>query len=216
MKFDLFLNNVPKMQQADLPATVSHLKMAPMERAKMMELWDYSKLNPKKAGVLALFYPKKTETYLVLIVRTPKGLHASQVALPGGKFEEQDKDLSHTAIRETEEEIGVYQDKINLVTNLSEIYVPPSNFLVYPFIGHLDFEPKFTLQQDEVSQIIEIPLNDFLNVKTTNHNIKASYSSFSGVPAYIIDSKVVWGATAMILSELKDVLQQSLKDRFNY
>lgn len=213
MKFDLFLNNVPKIQDVDLPAKDSHLKMAPMGRAKMIELWDFSKLDPKKAGVLALFYPKKSETYLVLIVRTPRGLHASQVALPGGKFEEQDPDLSYTAIRETEEEIGVYRDKINLVTNLSEIYVPPSNFLVFPFIGHLDFEPKFTLQEDEVSQVIEIPLTDFLNVKTTVYNVKASYSKFSGVPAYIINNKVVWGATAMILSELKDILQRSLKMR---
>jgi|SRR5690606_8000044 len=214
MKFDLFLNNVPNMQEVDLPAKESHLKMAPVERAKMLELWDYSKLNPKKAGVLALFYPRKSETHLVLIVRTAKGLHASQVALPGGKFEEQDKYLSHTAVRETEEEIGIYQDKINLVTNLSEIYVPPSNFLVHPFIGHLDSEPKFIPQKDEVSQIIEISLKDFLNVRTTIHNIKASYSNFPGVPAYIIEDKIVWGATAMILSELKDVLQQSFKGQF--
>ncbi len=209
MNFDLFLNNIPKIQKAPLLASESHLKMAPMERIKMMELWDYSKLNPKKAGVLALFYPKKTETYLVLIVRTPGGIHSSQVAFPGGKFEEQDRDLSHTAIRETEEEIGILQSKINLITNLSEIYIPPSNYLVYPFIGHLDFEPNFILQQEEVSEVLEIPLYDFLDIKITTHNIKASYSSFVGVPAYTVNGKLVWGATAMILSELRDVLLKS-------
>lgn len=210
MNFDLFLNNVPKIQKAPLSASESHLKMAPMDRIKMMKLWDYSKLNPKKAGVLALFYPKKTETYLVLIVRTPKGLHASQVAFPGGKFEEQDNDLSETATRETEEEIGIPKEKVNLITHLSEIYVPPSNFLVYPFIGHLDYEPKFILQEDEVSDIIEVSLNDFLNTKIITHNVKASYSEFLGVPAYTINDKIVWGATAMILSELKDVLIKNL------
>src|SRR5690606_2103754 len=147
MNFDLFLNNVPKIQKAPLLASESHLKMAPMDRIKMMKLWDYSDLNPKKAGVLALFYPKKSETFLVLIVRTSRGIHSSQVAFPGGKFEEQDRDLSHTAVRETEEEIGISQQKIKLVTHLSEIYVPPSNFSVHPFIGHLDFEPKFILQE---------------------------------------------------------------------
>lgn len=210
MDFDLFLNNIPKIQKAALPALESHLKMAPMDRIKMMKLWDYSKLNPRKAGVLALFYPKKSATFLVLIIRTPKGLHASQVALPGGKFEEQDKDLSYTAIRETEEELGVDRQKINLVTHLSEIYVPPSNFLVYPFIGHLDFEPKFILQEDEVAQIIEVPLSDFLNTNVITHNVKASYSEFLGVPAYNINDKIVWGATAMILAELKDVLVKSV------
>ena len=210
MNFDLFLNNVPKIQKANLLASESHLKMAPMERVQMLKLWDYSELNPKKAGVLALFYPKKTETYLVLIIRTAKGVHSSQVAFPGGKFEEQDRDLSETATRETEEEIGILQQNINLITHLSEIYVPPSNFLVYPFIGHLDFEPKFTLQKEEVSDIIEVSLSDFLNAKIITHNIKTSYSEFLGVPAYIINDKVVWGATAMILSELKDILIKSL------
>lgn len=210
MNFDLFLNNVPKIQKAPLLASESHLKMAPMDRIKMMKLWDYSDLNPKKAGVLALFYPKKSETFLVLIVRTPRGIHSSQIAFPGGKFEEQDRDLSHTAIRETEEEIGISQQKINLVTHLSEIYVPPSNFLVYPFIGHLDFEPKFILQEDEVSGIIEVSLNDFMNTKIVTHNVKASYSEFMGVPAFTLNNKIVWGATAMILSELKDVLMKSL------
>ena len=209
MNFDLFLNNIPKIQNAPLLASESHLKMAPMERIKMMNLWDYSKLNPKKAGVMALFYPKQEQTYLVLIVRSPGGIHSSQVAFPGGKFENQDKDLSHTAVRETEEEIGISKEKINIITNLSEIYIPPSNYLVYPFIGHVDFEPKFILQQEEVAEVIEISLYDFLDIKTTTHNIKASYSNFVGVPAYTINGRLVWGATAMILSELRDVLSKS-------
>lgn len=211
MNFNLFLNNLPKIQNAPLLATESHLKMAPMERITMLKQWDYSTLTPKKAGVLALFYPKKAETYLVLIIRTARGIHSSQVAFPGGKFEEDDRDLSHTAVRETEEEIGISQKEINLVTHLSEIYVPPSNFLVYPFIGHLDYEPKFTLQQDEVSDIIEVSLDEFLNTKITTHNIKASYNNFVGVPAYTVSGKVIWGATAMILSELKDILKSSFK-----
>lgn len=206
MDFDLFLKNVPKIQNIALPAQESHLKMAPLERARMLNLWDYSQLNPKKAGVMALFYPRGSHTHLILIKRTPRGIHSSQVALPGGKFEQKDIELRNTAIRETYEEIGVEQHKIQLVRELSEIYVPPSNFLVYPFIGHLDFEPTFIRQEEEVAEIIEIPLNDFLNLEVHTHNIKASYSEFPGVPSYIINNNIVWGATAMILSELKDVL----------
>lgn len=206
MDFELFLKNIPKIQNIGLPAQESHLKMAPMERIKMLKLWDYSHLNPKRAGVMVLFYPKENQTYFILIKRAPRGIHSSQIALPGGQFETNDVQLHNTAIRETFEEIGVEKSKIQLVRELSEIYVPPSNFLVHPFIGHLDFEPTFIRQEEEVAEIIEIPLNDFLNLKVHTHNIKASYSEFPGVPSYIIKNNIVWGATAMILSELRDVL----------
>lgn len=209
MDFELFLKNIPKIQNTPLPASESHLKMAPMERIKMLKLWDYSQLNPKKAAVMALFYPKNNQTHLVLIQRTAHGVHSSQIALPGGKQEEQDPNLAYTAVRETQEEIGIEARKINMITPLSAIYVPPSNFLVHPYIGHLEQTPEFTLQADEVAQIIEVPLADFLSAPTTLHNIKASYSEFTGVPAYTIHGNIVWGATAMILSELKDVLSKS-------
>jgi len=210
MDFELFLKNIPKIQNTPLPASESHLKMAPMERIKMLKLWDYSQLNPKKAAVMALFYPKNNQTHLVLIQRTAHGIHSSQIALPGGKQEEQDPDLAYTAVRETQEEIGIEPQKINMITPLSAIYVPPSNFLVHPYIGHLEQTPEFIIQADEVAQIIEVPLADFLSAPTTLHNIKASYSEFTGVPAYTIHGNIVWGATAMILSELKDVLSESL------
>lgn len=209
MDFELFLKNIPKIQNTPLPASESHLKMAPMERIKMLKFWDYSQLNPKKAAVMALFYPKNDQTHLVLIQRTAHGIHSSQIALPGGKQEEQDPNLAYTAVRETQEEIGIEAQKINMITPLSAIYVPPSNFLVHPYIGHLELTPEFTLQADEVAQIIEVPLADFLSAPTTLHNIKASYSEFTGVPAYTIQGNIVWGATAMILSELKDVLSKS-------
>lgn len=209
MDFELFLKNIPKIQNSPLPASESHLKMAPMERIKMLKLWDYSELNPKKAAVMALFYPKNNQTHLVLIQRTAHGIHSSQIALPGGKQEEQDPDLAYTAVRETQEEIGIEPQKINMITPLSAIYVPPSNFLVHPYIGHLEQTPEFTLQANEVAQIIEVPLVDFLTAPTTLHNIKASYSEFIGVPAYTIQGNIVWGATAMILSELRDVLSKS-------
>ena len=209
MDFELFLKNIPKIQNTPLPASESHLKMAPMERIIMLKLWDYSQLNPKKAAVMALFYPKNNQTHLVLIQRTAHGIHSSQIALPGGKQEEQDPNLAYTAVRETQEEIGIEAQKINMITPLSAIYVPPSNFLVHPYIGHLEQTPEFTLQADEVAQIIEVPLADFLSAPTTLHNIKASYSEFTSVPAYTFHGNIVWGATAMILSELKDVLSES-------
>lgn len=211
MKYSTFLNTIPKIQKASLPAIQSHLKMAPMDRLKMLKLWDYSKLAPKKAGVLALFYPKGTETYMVLILRSANGVHSSQISFPGGKYEAEDKLLINTAKRETFEEIGIEETEIRIVKELSELYVPPSNFLISPFLGYLEHEPSFAPCSNEVADIIEVPLSVFLNTESANYNVKASYSDFVGVPAYMMNNQIVWGATAMILSELKDVLTLSME-----
>jgi len=206
--FDLFLKYLPNIQKTPLFGAKSHLKMAPKGREEMLKIWDYSKLNPKKAGVLVLFYPKETQTYFVLTLRSADGIHASQISFPGGKYEKTDNDLLRTAIRETEEEIGVTQRNIKIIKKLSDLYVPPSNFLVSPYMGFLEHQPKFIPQQNEVVEIIEVSLHYFLNLETTFHNIKTNYSNFIGVPSYYIQGKIVWGATAMILSELKDIFAE--------
>lgn len=211
MKYCTFLNTIPKIQKASLPAIQSHLKMAPMDRLKMHKLWDYSKLSPKKAGVMALFYPKGSETYMVLILRSANGVHSSQISFPGGKYEAEDVLLLNTAKRETFEEIGIAVDDIYIVKELSQLYVPPSNFLISPFLGYLKHEPLFAPCSNEVAEIIEVSLSEFMNTQSANFNVKASYSDFVGVPAYKMNDQVVWGATAMILSELKDVLSLSLE-----
>lgn len=206
MNFDLFIDSLHHVKCAPLPAMDSHLKMAPVEAAKMREMWDYSRTTPRKAGVLALFYPKRSDTYIVLIERSTRGVHAAQVAFPGGQQEKGDSNLIQTAVRETYEEIGVPQEKIHVVRSLTEIYVQPSNFLVSPFLGYVKHEPTFVAQEDEVAKIIELPLKDFLTVDATRQPIRASYRTFPDVPAFKIEDHLVWGATAMIWSELRDVL----------
>jgi len=209
--FDLFLKYLPDIQKTSLFGTKSHLKMAPKNESQMLKMWDYSKKNPKKAGVLVLFYPKETQTFFVLTLRGVSGIHSSQISFPGGKYEKTDDDLLHTALRETEEEIGVVQENIKVIKKISELYIPPSNFLVSPFIGFLEHQPKFMPQQNEVAEVIEVPLQYFLNLSTTFHNIKTSYNNFVQIPSYYIEGKIVWGATAMILSELRDILLHNFK-----
>lgn len=209
MKYSTFLNTIPKIQKANLPAMQSHLKMAPLDRAKMFKLWDFTKLTPKKAGVLALFYPKGTETYLVLILRSANGIHSSQVSFPGGRFEPEDKLLLNTAKRETFEEIGIHEENIHIIKELSQLYVPPSNFLISPFLGYTKEEPVFMPCPNEVAEIIEVPLELFMSTQPSKYDIKASYNNYDAVPAYTINNQIVWGATAMILCELKDVLSLS-------
>jgi 8-oxo-dGTP pyrophosphatase MutT (NUDIX family) len=212
MNFDLFFNAVTNVLNVELPSISSHVKMAPLERVKMMEENSYDPSSVRKAAVMMLFYPKNEVTHLVLIVRNSyPGVHSSQIAFPGGKVEEVDYDLKQTALRETHEEIGIHPNDIHVIRDFSSIYIPPSNFLVYPFLGISQTELLFTLQEEEVAGIIELPLSTLLDDSIiSNKNLETSYSKLIEVPVFQIEEHSVWGATAMMLSELKDVLKMVL------
>ena len=212
MNFDLFFNAITNVLNVELPSISSHVKMAPLERVKMMEENSYDPSSVRKAAVMMLFYPKNEVTHLVLIVRNSyPGVHSSQIAFPGGKVEEIDYDLKQTALRETHEEIGIHPNDIHVIRDFSSIYIPPSNFLVYPFLGVSQVELTFTLQQEEVAGIIELPLATLLDDSIIfNKNLETSYSKLIEVPVFQIEEHSVWGATAMMLSELKDVLKMVL------
>lgn len=212
MDFHSFLNYVPKIAKETLPAIEAHLIMAPIERKERLKTLDYDIESAKRAAVMMLFYPKNKETHLVLIVRnTYPGVHSSQIAFPGGKVELDDRNLAHTALRETEEEIGVPQEKIELIRSFTELYIPPSNFLVSPFLGVCHTELTFTIQEDEVAGIIELPFVDFLDEKNiVQRKLSTSYSEAIDVPAFLVKEHIVWGATAMMLSELKETIKKVL------
>ena len=212
MDFQDFLNYVPKFVEVILPASESHYKMAPQERIDTLNALEMENKNPKKAAVMMLFYPKNGRTHLVLIVRNSyEGVHSAQIAFPGGKFEIDDLNFENTALRETYEEIGVTPDFMEIIKSFTHIYIPPSNFLVYPFMGICKEEIIFIPDSTEVAEIIELPLSYFLddNIIVTV-NMSTSYGINCVVPAFKIEEHIVWGATAMMLSELKDVLKKVL------
>ena len=209
MRFDEFLKYAPKVLNVEHPAVNAHRKMIPPNREELIGNIDFSKINPRKAAVMMLFYPKKMQTHLALILRSSyDGVHSSQIAFPGGKVEVEDLDLKHTALRETHEEIGVHPATINVVRAFTEVYIPPSNFMVYPFFGYSHNELYFELQEDEVAGMVELPLKDFLddNIIVTS-TIKTSYAESIEVPGFQIEEHFIWGATAMMLSELKETLK---------
>ncbi len=212
MDFSEFLKYVPKITKETLPATDAHAKMAPPERIDFLKSNSFSSLVPKKAAVLMLLYPKNEITHLALIVRNSyPGIHASQIAFPGGKVELYDADLSQTALRETHEEIGVEKEKVNVIRAFSEVYIPPSNYLVSPFLGFSNIELSFDPNPEEVSDIIELPLAMFLDESiVVNVNMSTSYATNISVPAFQIDEHLVWGATAMMMSELKEMFKKIL------
>lgn len=208
MDFPSFLEFVPHIIAAELPAAAAHAKMAPLERMEELENIDFTAKKTKTAAVMMLLYPKNGLTHLVLIVRNLyEGVHSGQIAFPGGKYEEGDSDFAETALRETHEEVGVHPDFMEIKKDFTPIYIPPSNFLVYPFMGISTSEIIFVPDPSEVDRIIELPLSVFLNddilVKV---RISTSYATDIEVPAFEIEGQTVWGATAMMLSELKDVL----------
>ncbi|CAN5261760.1 CoA pyrophosphatase [soil metagenome] len=182
-------------------------------RIEEMRNLDLSLKNPNKAGVMAIFYPGENEiTHLVLILRkTYRGVHSNQVGFPGGRVELADKNLRHTALRETQEEVGIPMEAVKVIKKLTKLYIPPSNFWVHPYVGLVEKTPKFILQEDEVEQVLEIDLDHFLDEKNViTQTLTTSYAQEIEVPAYFLNGQVVWGATAMMLSELKDMLKTVL------
>lgn len=208
MDFQYFLQFIPALVQTQLSASFSHEKMMPLERKVLLAKMDVKDIKPKEAAVTMLFYPKNKETHLVLIVRNSyKGVHSAQIAFPGGKFESADVDFKTTALRETEEEIGVDRSKIEIIKAFTSLYIPPSNFMVHPFLGICKEEIHFKPDPVEVAAVIELPLAVFRDdTIIVTETLTTSYATSIEVPAFKIEGHIVWGATAMMLSELRDVL----------
>ena len=213
MNFDFFLNAIPKIENIQLPAEPSQFKMSPPFRRELIEKYKEELKHAKRAGVLALFYPDtEQKAKLVLILRkTYKGVHSAQIGFPGGKLEPTDTSIEQAAVRETYEEIGVPMSQIEVLRQLTQVYIPPSNFYVQPYIGVSRATPKFIKQEEEVEEIVEVSLRHFIDdANVITKIVETSYSVKVEVPAFKLNGHVVWGATAMMLSEIKDMLKEVL------
>jgi len=213
MDFTFFTKQVSKIKILPLPGETAHFLMAPEGRIEELSGSFDQRKNAKRAGVVALFYPDaQNQTHLLLILRkTYKGVHSNQIAFPGGKMENSDLNIKETALRETMEEVGVAKNDIEVIKQLSQVYIPPSNFEVYPFIGLYKNPKPFVLQEEEVEQLVEVSLVNFMNdANLIEENLITSYEQNILVPAYKLNGYTVWGATAMMLSEVKALLKQAL------
>lgn len=163
----------------------------------------------REGGVLILFYEEDGRVKFPLIQRPEyEGIHSGQIAFPGGKKEGTDRDLVETALRETEEEIGVPSGKISVVGVLSKFFVAASNFDILPVVGVLHEKPVFVPEEREVSAIITPYATDLLDEeKTLMKDMEVRNGFKLRSPYFNLEEKVVWGATAMMLSELKVILR---------
>ena len=208
MNFKKFTNHIEELKKIELGGLEAQFKLAPKLRLK----YDKQKIlakNPKKAAVLALFYPnKRNETSILLTQRASyKGTHSAQISFPGGKVEKTDKNLQETALREAFEEVGIQKEDVTVIREMTDVYISPSNFLATPFIAYANAEPKYLINH-EVDSIIEITVNDLLSESSiTSITMNTSYMDNIDVPAFSINSKIIWGATGMMLSEIKDLLK---------
>ena len=213
MDFQDFLQYVPNLIPVELPATLAHIKMAPKGRIEELKNFDLTTKTPRIAAVMMLFYPKNNQTHLVLIVRNAyNGVHSSQIAFPGGKYEISDVNFEETALRETEEEVGVSSEKVEIIKHFTPMYIPPSNFLVHPFLGVSLADIYFNPSEAEVAGMVELPLEIFLDdSNVVNVQMSTSYATDIEVPAFKFGEYIIWGATAMMMSELKEVIKKVLK-----
>ena len=186
--------------------------MAPPNRITDLKKMNYNIVNFKIAAVLILFFPSQNgQLNLVLIERSKyPGIHSGQISFPGGKYEDQDNELWETALREANEEIGIQKSDIKYVMSLSNIFIPPSNFLVTPFLSYTISNPAFIPYKSEVSKIIELPVNDLLKMKVSQKKIKTVFKESVEVPCFNYNQNIIWGATSMVLSELKMIIMNAL------
>jgi 8-oxo-dGTP pyrophosphatase MutT (NUDIX family) len=208
MNFTLFLSKIAQYKTAELDGLDAQFKLAPKLRTRLNNE-SINARNPKKAGVLALFYPNKQEEVCFLLTKRAyyNGTHSAQISFPGGKFEEGDKTLKNTALRESFEEVGIVQNEVQVFKEMTDVYIPPSNFLVTPFLGITKNTPSFKTNH-EVENIIEVTLSDLTNdAFQSATKITTSYATNWEVPCFIFNNHIVWGATAMMLSEIKELFK---------
>ncbi|MGJ8592416.1 MAG: NUDIX hydrolase [Aquaticitalea sp.] len=213
MNFETFLQSVSKIGQIPLPGQASQFKMSPPFRLDLIEQQKEAMKTSRKAAVTSLFYPdEKGVAKLILILRkTYKGVHSAQVGFPGGRHEDSDESLQHAALRETWEEVGVPIVDIEVLKPMTELYIPPSNFTVFPFFGVTHKTPMFVKQDEEVEDLIEVFVTDFLDeLNVMSVKVMTSLEKEMEVPAFRLNGHIVWGATAMMLSEVKDLLKSVL------
>ncbi len=165
--------------------------------------------NGRKAAVMLLVFPRSDNQLYTVLTRRQDTLqhHPGQISLPGGKCEEGES-TEQAALREVEEELGVDRNSIDVVGTLNQIYIPPSDFTVTPFVGWLTGEPVFTVQPEEVDQLIRFRIADLFADSASKYSTVESDPKQRKVPWFDIEDHQVWGATAMILDDFAQRLQR--------
>ncbi len=204
-----FISKIKERISDSLPGTAAQLKMAPATRINQL----IAPHNARQSGVMVLLFMEDEVWHTLLMQRTEDGhTHSGQISFPGGKKEESDRDIIETAARECEEEIGIDKSTISVIGTISPLYIPPSNFHVTPVVGFLPGNFAMKISEQEVHEVYKISLSYLFDDKIKEkRSIVTSQNLRLESPVYVLsNSKVVWGATAMIISELEHLIKDLL------
>lgn len=209
MNFDELTRFLEKRVRLSMPGNTAHQMMKP-KMANGAPLNLKHSTPPRKGGVLILLYEDDGVVRFPLIQRPNyEGIHSGQMALPGGRYEEEDKNQYQTALRESNEEIGVDQNEVEVIGSLSEFFVAASNYMVLPVIGKITAKPTFIPEPREVDEIVTPSVNHLVDPKRLKEKEITVSSGFKmHCPYYDLEDRTVWGATAMMLSEMVAILKE--------
>jgi len=204
MEYSCFISRLKKKFKGPKPGLAAQLKMVPEPRPGHV-IYSEVEDNCIKAGVLLLLFLRHSRIYLLFTRRTDKVLHhRDQISFPGGRLEPGES-LRNCALRETQEELGVAADGILILGDLTPLYIPPSNYCIYPTVAATETEISFSPHPQEVAEVIEVPLAHLQN----NNNILREEWKIRGnnvlVPFYNYQGNKIWGATAMVLAEFLEL-----------
>jgi 8-oxo-dGTP pyrophosphatase MutT (NUDIX family) len=209
MKFEEFTSRLERRLQQPLPGAGAHEALRAYSSSGTLPQFKHT-IPPKPGSVLILFYPDEAGKVIFPLIKRPDyaGAHSGQVSFPGGKMEPGEDHVT-TALREAWEEIGVDVREPQVIGRLTEFFVIPSNFLIVPVIAFMNRRPQFVPHVREVSRIIEASM-DIISAPDAiqEKEILAGGQYKLMAPHFEIDGEVVWGATAMILNELRTCVKE--------
>jgi 8-oxo-dGTP pyrophosphatase MutT (NUDIX family) len=205
--YEQLIQHITQLLKSDLPGESAHRKMLPPGRRLKINLNEVGQV--KYSSVLLLLFPDNGKIYTCLTRRNPNMKnHPGQVSFPGGKIEEGESPKL-TAMREAQEEVGVSPLDIRILGMLSELYIPVSGYSIFPYVGWIDQKPCFVLNTDEAEKLILFPLEDFIQNEEIAFTEMKTFTGQLTVPYYPFEDEIIWGATAMILSEFFEVMKRT-------
>ena len=204
MEFENLIFHLNQSLNNALPGEDSHKKMK-VNFSNNTKL-PFSKKKAKPAAVLILLYPNNDKTYFYLTKRADtEKYHKGQIYIPGGS-KENNETLLDTALRETQEEIGIDKNEISILGKITPLFIPVTGFMITPFVSYISKKPKTILDEIEVAELLSVNIRDLLNNDILIMDRDINGSSVS-IPYFSLNNHQVWGATSMVLSELKDIIQ---------
>lgn len=192
----------------NLPGETAHVKMAPFNRP-LSSLALKDAIEIKESAVAVVMFRNEDQIDCVLTQRNEyEGKHSGQISFPGGKKDVNDLDLEETARRECFEEIGIPMSSGNLIGQLTDVYIPVSGFLVKAFIYYHHELPLLKRNTREVAEIVTFPLFDLKKEEliSTMEVHLPNGTIYKNIPYFDLANKKVWGATALILSEIREII----------